>query len=366
MKKIVSIILIWLVTIFLVNKISARLIPDRTSYELSYPTPFTFSIAPLLNMDGRAYLNIACYGYPKIGTSQNLRAFFPVYPLIVRSLSVGCQINPVLVGLGISVLFFVAAIYFLWRILGKKVGEKTIVLLIVFPTAFFFIAYYTESLFLFLSVMVFWFLGKKKLFYAAIFAAIASGTRIVGLALTAPIIYQAYRQYKKNKTIHFEVFLSPLGFVGYAFYNWMATGSLFTFISSQKYWDRPVGLLAPFYAIKSQVASVILGPLPTYDSPFVYPVIVIELATLIYLLSIIILSYKKIDMSYWLYLVTTCLIILFGGILSASPRYVLVLFPIYIFIASRLSGVKYCLYLIVSTCLFVFMTALFLRGYWVS
>src|SRR3990167_11393025 len=101
MKKIFAIFLFWFFLIVLINKLSAGLIPDRTSYELPFKVPATFTIAPLMNMDGRHYLDIACNGYFVKG-GFDLRVFFPVYPLLVRTLSLNCTINPIIVGLLIS------------------------------------------------------------------------------------------------------------------------------------------------------------------------------------------------------------------------------------------------------------------------
>jgi Gpi18-like mannosyltransferase len=366
MKKILVIFTIWLVSIFLVNKLSVKFISDRTSYELPYKTQYTFSVAPFLNMDGRKYINIACNGYFKNNSDSSLKAFFPVYPILISFFSVGCKINPVLVGLGISLISFITAIYLLWKLLDTKIRDKTILLLLFFPTSFFFAAYYTESVFLLFSVLFFWFLSKKKIFYASVFAALATGTRIVGLALLLPIFYETYLEYKKTRKIHFEAAFAPLGLIFYSIYNWISSGNLFGFLTAQKNWDRDIGISAPFHAIGSQISSIISGPLSSYDSPFVYPVILIEFVALLYLLTILYFSYKKIDKTYWLYLLGSIVIILFGGILSATPRYALVLFPCYIFLATKLNRKSYLLFFIISLLGFIFMAALFLRGYWIS
>jgi Gpi18-like mannosyltransferase len=366
MKKVLLIFSVWVFAILIVNKFSVRFLSDRTSYELPYRVPFAFSIAPLLNMDGRRYLDIACNGYSIRDGSLNLRAFFPVYPILIRFFSAGCKINPIPVGIGISLTAFLAAVFVLWKMLDKKIRDKAVILLIFFPASFFFAAFYTESIFFLFSVLVFWFLDRKKIFYAAAFAAIASATRIVGLALTLPVFYEVYLEYKRNRKFHFEAAAAPLGFIIYAVYNWFSSGSLFTFITSQRHWDRPISLFAPLYAVKNQVSAILAGPLPAYDSPFVYPVIIIEFIVLLYLLAALYFSYKKIKMSYWLYMLGSIVIILFGGILTSVPRFALLLFPIYIFLAENLKGFKYILYLSVCFLGLIFMASLFLRGYWIS
>lgn len=364
MRKVITVFLIWLLSIFIVNKISVSIIADRTSYELPFKVPFTFSLAPLLNMDGRHYLDIACRGYSVEG-GFDLRVFFPGYPLLVRTLSLGCSLNPVLVGLGISLMSFIGSILVLGKLVSKNLRLKTLLLLLFFPTSFFFAAYYTESLFLFLTILFFWFLKKKKYLFASVFAGLASATRLLGAALFPVFLYEAYRDFKKNKKLRFEVLLVPMGIILFSFYNFMSTGSPFTFLTTQTYWNRPVGLTAPVFGLSRQITTILAGPLPSYDSSFVYPVILIEFGILIYILGVLYFSSKKIDMPYWIYMLASLLIILFAGP-SSFPRYALVLFPAYIFLAERLKGVKYGVYLICSFVLFVFMTSLFLRGYWAS
>lgn len=363
--KVLLPIFLLVLAVFFINKVSVGLIPDRTSYELPINVPFKFSIAPLLNMDGRHFLTIACRGY-FVENGVDQRVFFPVYPILIKILSLNCFLNPIFIGLAINIISLVASLWLLAKLLDEKIRSKVVLLLLIFPTAFFFICFYTESVFFLLVVSFFWFLEKKKLLPAAIIAALASATRIVGISLAAVLLAEAVREYLKNRKVLWPVFISPLGLVGYSLYNYLTTGNFLTFLLTQKHWDRPVGLSAPIYAFVSQVKAVFAGPLPTYDSPFVYPVILLEFAVAVFILVVIILSYKKIKNIYWIYLTTSYLIILFGGIFSATPRYSLVLFPIQIYLAENLKGKSFILWCLVSAILFIFCCSLFLRGYWVS
>ena len=365
MKKIFLIFVFWFLLIITINKLSVNLIPDRTSYELPFKVPFTFTVAPLLNMDGGHYLDIACNGYFVKG-GFDLRVFFPVYPLLVRTLSLNCTINPIIVGLLISAASFLASLYILARMVSQDFRFKTLLLLLFFPTSFFFAAYYTESVFFLFVVLTFWFLSKKDFLKSSLAAAIASATRVFGLALTPALIFEGYKYYKKTGRFPLAVLLSPLGFIVYSAYSWLQTNNFFVAISSQEGWQRSIDLLAPLTTLKYTIESALNGPLPTYDSPFVYPVILVEFATLLFIIAILYFSYKKIEMSHWIYVLGTFLIILFGGQPSSSPRYALVLFPAYIFLAKKLTGAKYIIYLICSLALFIFMASVFLRGYWSS
>jgi len=364
MKKYLLIFTGWLLLIFFINKVSVNLVPDRTSYELPVKTPFTFSLAPLLNMDGKHYLDIACKGYTASNTFD-LRVFFPVYPLLIKSFSLNCRINPVMAGLAVSWVSLFLSLLILTKMVKEKNGLKTLLLFLFFPTSFFFATYYTESVFLLLVLLTFWFLDRKKYLAASIIAAIASATRLLGIALFPVLLYQAYKDYKKDKKFRFEVLLAPLGLVLFSTYNFFSTGSAFTFLSTQSYWNRPVGLVAPFYGLARQFINVVSGPLASYDSPFVYPVILIEFVVLLYVLAILYFSFRKIKDTYWIYTLVSLVIILFAGP-SSFPRYALVLFPAYLFLGEKLSGFRYGIYLFCSLILFLFMASLYLRGYWSS
>jgi len=130
------------------------------AWMLPYKPSFPYSesiLAPLgprlisawANFDGVHYLTIISKGYFGTGSIQ---AFFPLYPYLVRLIS-SVGINPLIVGLVISTVSFWMAIVVLYKLVKldykEKVAMRSIVLLLFFPTAFFFTAFYTESWFFF-------------------------------------------------------------------------------------------------------------------------------------------------------------------------------------------------------------------------
>src|SRR3972149_3002413 len=220
MKKIFTIFLFWFFLIVLINKLSAGFIPDRTSYELPFRIPATFTMAPFLNMDGRHYLDIACNGYFVKG-GFDLRVFFPVYPLLIKAFSLNCSLNPIIVGLLISAVSFLASLYLLARMLSKDIRFKTLLLLIFFPTSFFFAAYYTESVFFLFTLLFFWFVEKKKYIAASMFAALASGTRLLGVAL-APVQIRSREIFLRSRRPPYQAEGLAWSYVKiFSVYNWI-------------------------------------------------------------------------------------------------------------------------------------------------
>ncbi|HEV2061475.1 MAG TPA: mannosyltransferase family protein, partial [Solirubrobacteraceae bacterium] len=111
------------------------------------PQGLTDGAGPLARWDSVWFLEIARDGYDRAHDA----AFFPLYPLLVR-LGGGS----VLAGAVLSLACFAAALWLLHRLValdfGERVARLCVLLVAVFPGAFFFSAVYSESLFLLLSV----------------------------------------------------------------------------------------------------------------------------------------------------------------------------------------------------------------------
>jgi hypothetical protein len=165
--------------------------------------------APAARWDAAWYLVIAHYGYrPDLGWFTASRtAFFPLYPLGVSGLSrLGLQ--PVLAGVALSIGALAVALYGLHRLTTLEVERlqsvgridaggrltalavaRVAVLLTAFaPMAFYFSAVYSESLYLALSVGVFLCARRGRWAAACTIAAFAGATRSTGVVLLAPIL----------------------------------------------------------------------------------------------------------------------------------------------------------------------------------
>jgi hypothetical protein len=178
--------------------------------------------APAARWDGAWYLVIAHYGYrPDLGVYTAPRtAFFPLYPLGLRGVS-WLGVPAVLAGVLVSLAALAAALYGIHRLTtlelgaasraisrragsapggvallggGADAGEtaRLAVLLTAFaPMAFFLSAVYSESLYLALSVGLFWSARNGRWAYVGVLGAAAAATRSTGLVLALPalIIY---------------------------------------------------------------------------------------------------------------------------------------------------------------------------------
>jgi Mannosyltransferase (PIG-V) len=156
--------------------------------------------APAARWDSAWYLVIAHYGYrPELGSYTSARdAFFPLYPLGLRALSdIGLQ--AVLAGVLFSLAAFALALYGIHRLStlelgssvrpgGDDVARLAVLVTALAPMAFYFSAVYSESLYLALSVGLFWCARQGRWAWVGVLGALATATRSTGLVLVLPAL----------------------------------------------------------------------------------------------------------------------------------------------------------------------------------
>lgn len=160
------------------------------------------------NWDGGHFRGIAENGY--INSFQVV--FFPLYPLMIRMLSL-IGIPSLWSGLLISNLSLIAALFFLYKLVllndQESTAKKAVLVTLAFPTAFYFGTAYSESLFLFLVVASFYYARKKSWLTALILAGFASVTRLIGLSIIAAIGFEYFLNTTRPPTVK-EFWSSPL------------------------------------------------------------------------------------------------------------------------------------------------------------
>jgi hypothetical protein len=201
--------------------------------------------------DGEHYVALALGGYFQAPRYVS-PAFFPMYPLLIRSFSEVFGGSPSKEALSywgplLSLLFLPFAFYFIYEIArqgwGERAAKGTILALAFFPTAFFFNAAYTESLFLALSAGSLWAIRvKRNLLLACILAGLATATRNVGIFLVVPLmcewIAQGGLKEPRKRWRGLYLAFAPSGLIVYMGYLWIKFGDPLLFYSSQKYWKR--------------------------------------------------------------------------------------------------------------------------------
>jgi hypothetical protein len=143
--------------------------------------------------DAIHYVEVAYVGYAH---HMPLSVFFPLFPLLIRGLGTlfgGSIIADYVAGLVIANLCFYAALMLFYQLLhqdfGHTVARYALIYLAFAPYGLFFFAGYAESLFLLLSLAVFFFLHRGQAldwWLAGLCGGLAALTRPTGIVLIVP------------------------------------------------------------------------------------------------------------------------------------------------------------------------------------
>lgn len=309
------------------------------------------------NWDGSNFLNIAENGYYR----SNLTVFFPLYPLVISTLSKIIPISQTLVGLIVNGLFFMISLVVLFKLVKKdfnqQIATKTIYLLAIFPTSFFFATTYSESLFLLLTVLTFYFLKSKNSSYLSIvLSLLASLTRFVGIIVALTVIYSFFKH--KNHMKFYSLF-SLAGIVGYMFFLYFHFGNGLVFITSESEWGRTAAL--PVISIWNAILFLSKFGLNSEQLPIIFDLIFTTFG-----LGLALRSIKKLPSEYGYFALGSIALPLFTSNLVSIPRFLIVIFPLFITLATINSKTLSKVYILLSISLLIFFWIRFNLGLWVS
>lgn len=331
--------------------------------------------APTARWDSVWYLRIAGSGYTRTGT-----AFFPLYPLLIHG---GAALfgSEIVVGTLISLGAMLLGLVALHRLVALDLDEPharlTVVLVAFFPTAFFLSAVYTESLYLGLSVGAIYAARFDRWAWAGVLGALAAATRSSGILLLVPLVLLylygpragacfdgaraglPLRWSRADRPVdtaadwwrpRFRVARSalwlalvPVGVVSFMAYTALAHGSaLVPFQAEDLYWGRQfAGLFGAvrdaLKALPRDVRGVWTGDSPGSGS--LDPLTpadhgLIDMGFLLFAAVGLVAAWRRLPFAYLAYtlalLAETLSYPTQGEPLASFPRYVIVMFPIFI------------------------------------
>lgn len=315
--------------------------------------PLYLSIFDSWNIwDAPHYLSIAQYGYQTIGDEANFIAFFPLFPLIVNLFHKVSSLSILSSGFVTSGIFsFLAAIMFYKLTIfefDKTVAKRSVVFMFFFPTSLFLHIPYTESLFLFLAVFSIYCARTQKNWVSFLLAGLSTGTRMHGLALALSIFITTLGSFKmklKKRVLllSFSLIILFSGFIIYLALNQFLYGNIFHFTLVQKEnWGNSfnffgVGLLESFKSIfwRTGKEMYLLG--------------IGQIIAFILALTATILALLKLDRVYGIYCLLLTLMIYSSSFWLSNLRYLLVVFPLFMFMGKFLPyKISYLVWLPIS------------------
>lgn len=378
-KTILSYFLTWRILLFLVAFLAGIFI---TTFGARFPYwDSTLEITGLPNwiwgfgnFDGVHYLKIA----QRLYTDVHSQVFFPLFPLLVRALSFLVPKMPDLdlrffvdpayfySGLILANMFFLISLVFLYKLFHLDFDEKTtkrsLVLLLAFPTAFYFGSIYTESLFLLLSVLGLYFLRKKQYFLSSLFISLATATRFIGVFLILVYLIEILKEKLDWKKLA-GLLIAPTGVLLYVYYLHIAFGNPFYFITSQSTFgaERLKNGIILLPQVFFRYLFRIFPSVPVFSLSFFVAFLEIAFTTLV--LIALVIYYKKMRKSYWWFTFLAIILPTLTGTFSSMPRYILSAYLVLPFLAE---SKYYKVLLLIFGILQMILVSMFVRGYWVA
>lgn len=327
---------VWAIVILIMNPIPSE--PDEVLRPYLGEPPLTegwpgWLLGPWQRFDTMRYLRIAREGY----AHEEDSVFPPLYPLAMRlgaSLP-GDWLEPaekrLLTGIVVSNLAFIGLMFFLQREASQHLStpdvNRSLVYMAIFPTGFFWLAAYTESLFMLLVVGLFWSGRHGRFWLAGLLGFLAALTRLTGWVLVVPLLYlyaeQRQFQWRRFNGSVLAVLMPALGFL--AFLIWRQWAGLPPIDEMYRlYWYQTTGI--PGSDLLTAVQQMISGQasLTLYFDFF----------CTIFLLVTTVLVFRRFGPAYGLY----AALLLFFMLLPTSEvkplysfsRYTLAFFPAFL------------------------------------
>lgn len=329
------------IAILIVAEIAALVVGQRPG--IHYAASTNPALAVWGRWDAEHYLKIATDGYS--GTEM---AFFPLYPLLIRGVG-ALTGNHLVAGLLISNIASFFSLLFFYKLVehqyDRAVAHRATFYISIFPTAVFFSAVYSESLFLALTVASFYYIRERKWLTAGILGFFAALTRVEGVLLAVPFLiewlivvftsgpspFESLRNTLKHPLAALVrpvagLLLVPLGLLSYMAYLWVLRGDPLYFSHVQAHWGRH--LAYPWESVAHSVKILTQSHVPQAiaDSG-------LEVAFTALMVAVLIAGFWRLRPSYSVYMALSILIPMSTSSLMSMPRFALVLFPMFVMFA---------------------------------
>lgn len=283
-------------------------VPITHIKSLLYKSELKNELSFMSNWDGPYYIKIAVSGYSKI----SLTNFFPLYPLLISIVHKVIS-SPLYSALSVAWISFIGVIYYyikvvkyFFKIEDHSEAFKAVLLFVVFPSAVFFLATFTESLFALVALAAVYYAMKNRYIVSGLLGMLATATRPNGVFIvffTAMLLFENKIELKK---IFVNMLIGSLGIISYMGYLYYRYGNPLTFVLTQE----KHGWLQHFFISQANNFTPlnIISILPVIISIFYW------------------WNRKR---SFSLYSITFILIPILGGQFGGFIRYILMAFPVF-------------------------------------
>lgn len=283
--------------------------------------------------DGANFLRLAEHGYQSEGDLRVYLVYLPAYPYTVMALNFifhSFLITALIVS-AIAALIAGFLLQQLVRVDGGDDAEATRALwyMTLFPTAYFLAMPYSEAMFLMFVVAAFLAARTEHWGWAGVTAALATATRIQGLAILPGLAVEALVRYRWEAPLKaYWLVLAPMGFIAYLGINWIVADDPFRFVDIQdEHWSQH--RIWPWEFLRDTVESIRLQE-PGFNRAAIYELRLIFVASAA---ALLVLGARRLPLSYQAMGWATVIMMMMSSWQLSMPRYMLGVFPLFLVMA---------------------------------
>ncbi len=367
--------LVWQIVAQIVGYMAVSIFPpsqDIAAYLVNHPAfqagHYPMSLLIWARWDGVWYLLLALQGYPT--HVDILHAFFPAFPGLVHVVGSVLGSNYLLAGVLVNRLLLFPVVGIFTQLVreewGDEAAESAPLFFLLVPAAVFFLAIYTETLFLLACLGCFWALRHQRWLLAGLCCALATATRLPGIVLVGAVLVEGIvaRRFWKG------LGAAALGIVGlpaYALYLTLTTHDPLAFQHAYLYgWGNEHVFTLNIFAGPARYASWLIDGWPWRNAG--------DFTNLSYVLAVVLdvvllaAMWRPMRWSYRVFVLGSILLPLFSSTIFAYNRYSVVLFPL-VLVACRWTATRPTLRqaaLLTMGAFSLLNIVLFTAGYWVG
>jgi hypothetical protein len=294
------------------------------------------------------YVGLASRGYRWDGRADRFEtvAFFPAWPALLYASTRLAPHTPVAwgwVGTALATILFVCALAYVYRLTALEqdadAATSACLLLAFYPFGIYFGIPYTESLFLLATVAAFYFARVRAPWPMAGWGVLAGLTRPNGWLLCVPLAvlaWAAIRDVTVDRRVRHllaaAAFGPLIGMLLYSTYVWRLTGDPFLWAQVQPTWGRG-------YATVTGLAGNelrFLGERGLYGLLTDRPYDALNMLAFIGAMIAVWPVTRRLGAAAGLWIVINCLPPLVVGGWPSMGRYTSVLFPVFVYLGTRL------------------------------
>ncbi len=367
---IASLAAVWRMTILIVTVAWARL-------GIANPWEGAGELRQLLrhsvHWDSGWYLTVIRDGYSYNPEAQSNIAFFPAFPYLTRLFDWLLPGNEVFAGLLVVHLAFFGALLYIYQLVRIDYPDdaawRALFFLLIFPAAFFFSAFYAESLIIFGMAGALYHARRGQWLLAGLFGMFTGLTKLIGLILIVPLMLEMLRQgaiQRFNLRAWAGAGMTLAGGAGYLAYLHVWLGDFRVYFWNQEHWNRTSFDPEPFIQFFQYLTGDDLGYLeyPARMTELYSFYFLIDVGSLLVFLAAGVYLWVRVLPSYGALVLAGALVPALSGAPIAMARHMAILFPVFI-LAGRVQSEPIRNAIAVAAVFGLGMTAfLFVNGYW--